>query len=77
MGKWMHDNDIVDVFRVVEFATVKHISEVCGRGRQHLGVRIRALVKQGVLAQDPVTGAYHLAKNEQGKRLRLGLVEAA
>lgn len=76
MGRPSIEPKILEFLHEHGYATASSLAEGIPMNSDHASTKLRQLVKRGVLVYDNVARVYHLAADEQGRALRLGVVAA-
>lgn len=68
--------NVVTHLQSAGYGTPKTIAEAIGAHPKSISRLLKTMIEEGILAQDSVTGAYYVARDDEGVPQRLGLVAA-
>lgn len=76
MGRPSIEPKILEFLREHGYASASSLAEGVRMNASHASTKLRQLARSGVVVYDEVARVYHLATDEEGRTLRLGVVAA-
>lgn len=76
MGRPSIEPKILEFLREHGYASASSLAEGIRMNADHASTKLRQLARRGVLTYDEIARVYHLASDEEGRALRLGVVAA-